>query len=436
MLRFMFGRMPFRGIVWLAALAVGLGGLSSAEAQQREGTSRPPNAGGNASDKAGAKLERPAEDALRVDAPSEELLTLLQKWEAESAKIKKLQGEHLKWEYNYSFGNFVTRNAGVIYYEQPDKGRIDLSPVEIKLVKGKPPVERKKHWKTGEWIEFKVQPGTSERWYCDGQIVTSVDEKQKTATQYVIPPQNQGQNIIDGPLPFLFGMPAEKALRRYRMEIVSWQKNEETGKPERVTLQVHPKLRSDAANYQLATVILDLKTYLPTAVRMIDPAGTKETVYSFQSLKVNAKAGILPAFLGLNEKDPFKPILKGLKVTVMANVDERAEGATDKKKITQVAGTELEKAHLKSESVPRTPKVDPKLAGPTVPSVIGMDYVKAKRVLEQLDYEVALIKGSVAEQQEDINRIERQSPDPKTKLAPGERVKLWVFLKPAPSANE
>ena len=219
MLRFMFGRLPFRGIVWLAALAVGLGGLSSAGAQQREGTSRPPNAGGNASDKAGAKLERPAEDALRVDAPSEELLTLLQKWEAESAKIKKLQGEHLKWEYNYSFGNFVTRNAGVIYYEQPDKGRIDLSPVEIKLVKGKPPVERKKHWKTGEWIEFKVQPGTSERWYCDGQIVTSVDEKQKTATQYVIPPQNQGEHIIDGPLPFLFGMPAEKALRRYRYAV-------------------------------------------------------------------------------------------------------------------------------------------------------------------------------------------------------------------------
>ena len=231
-------------------------------------------------------------------------------------------------------------------------------------------------------------------------------------------------------------MPADKALRRYRMEIVGYDKDKD-GKPIRVTLQIHPKLRNDAANYQLATVILDLTTYLPTAVRMIDPMGTKETVYSFVALKANARANILPSLIGLGEKDPFKPNLKGMKVVVQAPVDERADGTPDKNQITQVGGTALVRPPVKSENKPHGPPTSPKQAArPTVPSVVGLDYHKAKELLEQLDYKVSLVNGSVAERQEDIHRIERQTPDPKTNLPQGAEVKLWVFRKPKVSAEE
>ncbi len=431
MLRFMFVRMPIRGIAGLAALAVGLSGVPFAAAQEREGSLRPASPGSNTAKPNGEKLVRPEAEAgaLRVDTPSEELLTLLKKWEVESAKVKKLQGEHLRWEYDYTF-NVVKRNSGQFYYEQPDKGRIDLSPVEVKPVKGRPPVDTKKHWKTGQPVEFTVQPGTGERWYCDGQIVTQIDEKEKTATQLVIPPQNQGEHIIDGPLPFLFGMPADKALRRYRMEIVSWGKDD-SGKPTSVTLQIHPKLRSDAANYQLATVILDLKTYLPSAVRMIDPAGTKETTYRFQSLKANARAGILPTFLGGNEKDPFKPNLKGMKIALKTPTDERADGAAENRKITQVGGTTSAKPAAKSDLPPRAPTVEPKqTAKLKQASVVGLDYHKAKDVLEQRGYVVKLLKGSAAESQEDVDQVERQSPEALANLPQGSEIKLWVLLKP------
>lgn len=442
MLRFMFARMPIRRITGLAALTVCLSGVPFALAQQREGSPRPVNPGGSNLKQEGEKIDRPDAEVLRVEKPNEELLKLLNKWEVESAKVKKLQGEHLRWEYDYTF-NVVKRNKGEFYYEQPDKGRIDLSPVKVEMVKdqsGKPtpPTDTKKHWKTGQPVKFTVQSGTGERWYCDGQIVTQVDEKEKTATQLVIPPQNQGEHIIDGPLPFLFGMPADKALRRYRMEIVNWGKDD-SGKPISVTLQVHPKLRNDAANYQLATVILDLKTYLPIAVRMIDPAGTKETTYSFQALKPNARAGILPTFLGLGEKDPFKPNLKGLKLIATGSGNERAAGDPERK-ITQISGTAPAKPDAKTEgtlpnNVANTPKSKnaeetANAATESVPSVIGMEYPKAKRILEQLEFEVSLLKGSEAESADEVNKIERQSPDPKTKLPPGSKVKLWVFLKP------
>jgi hypothetical protein len=335
----------------------------------------------------------------------------------------------------------------LFYYEQPDKGRIDLSPVEIKPVKNKegklqPPTDKKAHWKTGQSIEFTVQSGTGERWYCDGQIVTQVDEKEKTATQLVIPPQNQGEHIIDGPLPFLFGMPADKALRRYRMEIVGKEKDKD-GKPVSVTLQIHPKLRNDAVNYQLATVILDLKTYLPTAVRMIDPAGTKETTYSFQNLKANARASVLPSFLGLGERDPFKPNLKGMKIAVKNPADERADGAADNRKITQVGGTASAKPSEKADPAPRSLTVAPKqtteqkllvepkpAAKPKQLSVVGLDYRKAKNMLEERGYVVKLLNGSVAENQDEINQIERQSPEAIANLPQGSEIKLWVLLKP------
>lgn len=442
MLRFMFARMPIRGITGLAAMTVCLSGVPFALAQQREGSPRPDNSGGNNLKQGSEKIARPEAEVLRVQKPNQDLLELLNNWEVESAKVKKLQGEHQRWEYDYTF-NVVKRNKGAFYYEQPDKGRIDLSPVKVESVKDKsgkpvPPTDTKKHWKTGQQVTFTVQPGTGERWYCDGQIVTQVDEKEKTATQHIIPPANRGAQIVDGPLPFLFGMPADKALRRYRMEIIGKEK-EKDGTPIRVTLQIHPRLSNDAANWQLATVILDLKTYLPVAVRMIDPAGTKETTYSFQDLKANARAGILPNFLGLGQKDPFKPDLKGLKLIAAGAPNERAAGEPERK-ITQISGTAPAKPDPKLDgtrpnNVANTPKSksleEPaNAATESVPSVIGMDYPKAKRILEQLEFEVLLLKGSEAEQASEVNTIERQSPDPKTRLAPGSKVKLWVYLKP------
>lgn len=421
MAQFKFGKLPILRICWAVAAAVSLSWFGIANAQQSDSRLRPTTAGEKLG---GQKLTRPAGDPMRVDVPPEELLTLLKKWEAESAKVRRLQGEHLRWEYDYTF-NIVKRNSGVFYYEQPDKGRIDLKPTEVNGV------ETKKHWQSRQTVQFKVQSGAAERWYCDGQLVTQIDDQQKTATRMVIPPQNQGEHIIDGPLPFLFGMPADKALRRYRMEIIGWEKDD-SDKPIKVTLQVEPKLRSDAANYQLATIILDLRTYLPAAVRMIDPAGTKETVYSFLALKVNAKAGILPAFLGGGEKDPFKPNLKDLKVVVKAPIDERAEQTDGLNGGTKVVPASGSGPAMKSPTInqpPRVAKPDSAKASPKVPSVVGLGGANAKTILEEQGYKVVGKWGALADREEQVRCVEQQEPDAKTALPQGETVTIWLFKK-------
>lgn len=424
MTRFMFARMPFRVFShsqWALVVACWAVSAWSVTAQERPAPRTPPAAdNGDA-----GKLTRPAGEPLRVDRPDPKLWQLLKDWEVASAKIKRLEGEHRRWEYDYTF-NVEKRNAGVFYYESPDKGRIDLKQFPADGKKQ----EQKAHWKNGELINFKVQDGSFEQWYCDGQIITQIDESAKVATRLILPPENQGEHITEGPLPFLFGMPAEKAIRRFRFSLDKM----ENGK---ATLTAWPLRRSDASNYQLATILLDLETYLPDAVRLIDPAGTKETVFRFIKLKVNSKG--LAEFFG---KDPFKPNLKNLKVVDKAPVEERAEQpGQGNGKIIQVQGTRpaarpsTDKPEPENDLPPRKPSASGKMPL-TVPSLVGLEHKKAKMILEQLGYEVKLLSGSVADREDFIHRIERQDPEPKTAHPAGGTVKLWVYLRPKASDSQ
>lgn len=419
----------------MASLAVGLSGLADAAAQNQNSGTRPTTTKSSTPKKsiqpvaaeepaAGSKLLRPGPQPMRVKNVSPELMKLLEDWEVSSAKIKKLEGEHRRWEYDYVF-NVVKHNTGKFYYESPDKGRIDLTPDTDKKKIGV--VEPRKHWETGQLMEFKGIAGPAERWYCDGQLVTQVDVQQKQATRMVLPKQTQGVNIIDGPLPFLFGMPAQKAIQRYDLDLKNL--NAKTGK---ATIRATPLWPADAANYQLAEIILDTKTFLPSAVRLIDPAGTKETVFVFGEMEKNSKS-ILKDWLG---KSPFKFDDRSYKIVTKTADEERAEQLdTPNGKVIQASGVRPP-AKPTSEGTGKTAPANgakskvSTLPPDTIPSVIGMDHTKAREILETLGYKVSLVEGSPANREEQIFRVQRQQPDAKTRLAEGETVKLWLYIKP------
>lgn len=359
---------------------------------------------------------------MRVKNVSPELMKLLEDWEVSSAKVKKLEGEHRRWEYDYVF-NVVKHNTGKFYYESPDKGRIDLTPDKGKTGA----VEARKHWENGQLVEFKGVAGPAERWYCDGQLVTQVDVNQKQATRMLLPKQNQGANIIDGPLPFLFGMPAQKAIQRYDLDLKNL--NDKTGK---ATIRAKPLWPADAANYQLAEIILDIKTFLPSAVRLIDPAGTKETVFVFGDLKKNSRS-LLPDWLGGN---PFKFEDRNYKIVDKVMDAERADQADDQDgKIIQANGVRPPMKPAAEGTGKTAPANGAKsklstLPPDTVPSVVGLDYNKAEEILKTLGYKVSRKRGSLANRDEQLYHVESQQPDARTKLAKGETVTLWLFDKP------
>lgn len=203
-----------------------------------------------------------------VPQPNPQVVAILRNWEISSGGFSKLEGAFERYVYDDVFG-VEKRSVGEFQYQQPDKGRLDFRvPKEV------PATNPGRKTKTG--APFKVVADTPQRWVCTGKEVLIIDDQMKTVQKVSIPPQFQGQNIADGPLPFLFGMKAEKALQRYSLTIGAKHS------PQVYHLVAKPLFRQDAQEWQVAEVMLNPANFMPRAIRTIDPAGTRDTVYVFQ----------------------------------------------------------------------------------------------------------------------------------------------------------
>ena len=350
---------------------------------------------------ANGKLPRPiAKPVIQVAVLPNELLVVLQNWHNATKDIKKLEGTHTRIVYDSVF-QVEKRAVGKFYYQAPDKGRMDLEAVDIKPGTVNPKMRGKKDKKP-----YRVESDRPERWISDGKNIRQIDDFLKTFADFPLPKNLQGKNIMDGPLPFLFGMPPQKARQRFQISLLL--PLEETApknsKSPTVWLKVIPRKAPDKANYSEAHVILDGKTYLPTAVKLIAPAGTQETVYSFRV----KEPGLIAGLLGRN---PFNPKLIGYK-KVQRNPQANAPGAA---KIKQVAGN----------------KPAPIPAGmTTTPSVIGLGWKTAQEKLQKLGFKVKLTAGKSTTNTNYQFRVYAQIPEPTKPIKPGAEINLGIYVKP------
>lgn len=252
------------------------------------------------------KQPRPDRNPMIIEPVTPELKKILEEWEQKSGAIKSLHGRHTRFVYNKVF-ELEKRAEGKFYVETPDKGRIDLV--------GLPPKKNEVSKKVGEQTgkPYRLEADRDEMWICNGDEIVMVNGDEKTYEIAPIPEHLRGTKIIDGPLPFLFGMKSADAQKRFQLTLLS---NSATT----VIIQIVPRRQSDADNYKTAEIILDKKTYLPIAVRMHDPSGNLETVYRFEILDVNnrsLKAKLAGVF---GDSDPFYPDLrkKGYKLVLPA----------------------------------------------------------------------------------------------------------------------
>jgi TIGR03009 family protein len=329
-------------------------------------------------------------------AAQPQLDLILKEWHESSVQIRELNGEHRRYVYDYVFGE-AKQAMGRFYYRAPDSGRIDLTPNiqnQGKQIAKLNPANNKR-------VQLTVKPDQPERWICDGKQVLQIDESTKTVQHFPIPPDARGTNIMDGPLPFLFGMPPEKAKARYELAIIAQDKNW-------IDLLVKPRLKHDAANYRWARVKIERATMLPAAVQMIDPAGTKETVYTFPKIEKNPKTGFIEGIKWWKEKDPFKPNLKGYNVQAAA---------------TEIAQPRQSPAPIGPQ--PLGPQRQP--AEKIVPSVVGLGYLEAQKLLKRVGYEVKLQKGDPAVRRELVFRVQNQVPREKTAAKAGTVVWLTLY---------
>jgi len=207
-------------------------------------------------------------------AAQEELERVLLDWEHKTADITKLRGTHYRYEYDSVF-LIEKRSTGEFWYESPDKGRIDFN------VNDQPKLDVPPPKKTPDGKPYTVVAAEPEIWVCDGRNVLSIHVSDKTYDQLVIPPHQRGNNIADGPLPFLFGVKAEKLKERYSLSLGRMHAPQATSGRPQFHVVAKPLNQDDARNWKQAEVLLDAEYCIPTAIRLLDPSGNKETVYRF-----------------------------------------------------------------------------------------------------------------------------------------------------------
>lgn len=340
----------------------------------------------------------PADAVLQVQNLPQELEDILVKWEKESGKINRLEGGHMKIEYNDVF--CVEKwSEGQFYYEKPDKGRIDITGK--KIPQGAKP--GKANPKTGK--PYTLEPGENQKWVCDGNRIFKIDEDEKAYEIYPIPLDRRGANIMEGPLPFLFGMPAKTAKQRYFLQLIQ-------NTPQQIVIAVKPRRRADAANYQEAKVLLNPKTFLPGAVQLIHPGGNQSTVYRFEDVQVNKPRGILSKWLG---KTPFTPDLDDYQL--QGKVVAQADGGQAQQPAPQQPAPQPQEGPVKQATF-------------KVPNMVGRDYKSAEAMLQKMGFKTKVWQGDPAREPRLIYHVYQQLPQPGTDAKKGVTVHLKLYDKP------
>jgi hypothetical protein len=223
---------------------------------------------------------------IKIEPVSQEMRDLLALWEEQTKGITTLSCPITKYEFDTVFAK-ETRSIGTIYFQNPDKGRIDWEPADADRMQK--PAGR--HDTEGK--PFRVNAGAKSKWICTGKMIYILDIMAKSYDRVEIPPQMQGQNITNTSLPFIFGMKAQDAIDRYALRFGDRHNPEgvgadQNGKPPRKILHIvaNPFDPEIAREYTQADILLDAVTFRPLNLRTTDPAGSRETVYSFDQNKL------------------------------------------------------------------------------------------------------------------------------------------------------
>lgn len=249
---------------------------------------------------------------------------LLEQWENRGAEIKTFDCQFEKWEYDNVFGprskdgqalNEPMRKCkGRLTYSNPDKGSFKIEEIYRFTEKTE-----------GQPAAYDLQENeVGDHWVCDGKAIFQYNHTEKRLEVQKLPEDMRGADIVNGPLPFLFGAEAEKLKARY------WIRSKKSDATT-IWLEAYPRTQADAANYHHVEVMLERQTMLPKALQVHQPNGANRDVYIFEPATINGTMDKLFGGLFNAPRTPF-----GWKKVVMeAPVDPVGPQAANPQSPTQ-----------------------------------------------------------------------------------------------------
>lgn len=218
-------------------------------------------------------VQPPAPPFQLSDVEKQQVFTTLKMWEQTSLQVDNFNTEFTRLEYDAVFGpgrdRHMIESTGTLSFSKPDKGSFRIEAIKRWTKKNPQDVSPAA---PGEYVLQKEEVG--EHWVCDGKAIYEYNHRDKQLVVTRIPENMRGQNISDGPLPFLFGAQADKLDQRY------WIRTKQSD-PSQIWLEAYPKWQADAANYDSVDVMLDRKTMQPKALQVRLPGAQQWHVYVF-----------------------------------------------------------------------------------------------------------------------------------------------------------
>lgn len=198
-----------------------------------------------------------------------ELDAFLLRWEEQSSKIKRFE---LGFILCYFAGGVdpnsdptkeTFRAYGLFNYVAPDKILYNV---------------------LGEIKDGKlVKESRAEKKLYDGKSFYEYDFNAKKVVEYPLTPEMRSKGVADGPLPLIFGAKADDMKRRYWMRIVT----EPSYREKEVWLEIWPRWREDAVEFNRIELRLDAVKLEPIAMRKHEINGLSKTDYIFRDVKIN-----------------------------------------------------------------------------------------------------------------------------------------------------
>ncbi len=231
------------------------------------------------------------------------LTDVLNYWEYQAGQVQRYRCKFNRWEYDPvvlpKYPNIAASIAqGAIQFAAPDKGLFKVEKVWQVVLhqEGNIAVPVMKDGQP-QYTEQKEILG--EHWVCDGKSIFQFDSLNKQLKKRALPPEMQGKQITEGPLPFLFGAKAQAIKDRYWIRVTV-----PPPEPGHFWLEAIPKRREEAADYLAIHIVIDEKEFLPKALKLYERAGGN-TTYQFDNREKNWN--MLPNMLNPFHQQFYEP---------------------------------------------------------------------------------------------------------------------------------
>jgi TIGR03009 family protein len=235
----------------------------------------PPSGKGTTAPKEQNKQKEPTSKASNGDMES-----LLRGWESKSRNVRDVECEFRRITKDTIFKTEEVeygRASGI----KPYQGRLDLFDA------------------SGKYTQIFIYTGKRLHQY---------DFKAKQESIYILPEPDvtagQSGQAMPGPLGFIYGMTAAEAKSRFDMKLISQFSK---GGVDYAEIHATPKTQSDQQDFKTAKILIDLRTYLPKELSLVEPNGNEQH-WMFDRLETNLNPPV-----SSKDLQPFSPDTGDLK---------------------------------------------------------------------------------------------------------------------------